>query len=690
VAGASWCAAQTPPPNGYSIQKLVLPGPDYVTTVNGQPTWSSFPFRVNSFGVIGSIQRANGNGADGWYANGTTIQQVQMTGAGYEYAGPGGILRGGAPQALVSPTNIVGSSIRYGTDGSSLGNDYWVYNGSSYTVVSPTGAPYELATPAGINRATMDTQVTETGHAFGHVARFGTAGEDLGQRAWSYFGPTGAHVTGLSGVEYEYAVAGGAYHFDQFNEGNDTGHVNGITRRYSPAGVDLGADAWHFDGTTTTRVGFSGAGYEYAAAGGTYRGSYATRLGAGGISTGITERYAGSGTYLGEDAWVYDGNATQPIGFTGGIYQHTANAAGIFRDSYSDVVGKDGRVLGTSQRYGADGTDLGADAWAYHNGTTTALPGLSGAGYEYTTPAGTKHYSFPQEGNANGKTLGISYRFTPGGDEAGRDTWLHDSNATVRVNPIGGEYEYNGNGAAHRMSGGVLSDSGRVWGDSERFNSAGEQIGRDAWTSDGQTTHVISLIGGIHEYAYSGGGNVRVGGVEHFSESGFATGFNARFGPGGLSLGRSGWFYDADDDLTVPLIFSQRNDGFAYTESYVVTETGVVLGEYALYDGADPLGLRAFWWSEQAGLHDLGSLTDLAANGWDRLRIAQMAAGTTFTGAPQFIAGIGLSTNENPDFGATGFLLSANVPEPSVATMLGLGVAPLMVGRRRRSVTIPG
>jgi hypothetical protein len=124
-----------------------------------------------------------------------------------------------------------------------------------------------------------------------------------------------------------------------------------------------------------------------------------------------------------------------------------------------------------------------------------------------------------------------------------------------------------------------------------------------------------------------------------------------------------------------------RDDGFAYTESFVLTEEGVVLGEYVRFSGMSSLGLRAFWWTRDSGLHDLGDLTDMT--GWDRLTSAGEANGTTFSGAPFFIGGHGLTTNQIPGYGETSFLMTAQLPEPSGTAALLL-IAPALCRRRRR------
>jgi hypothetical protein len=690
LIGGSWAAAQTPPPNGYSIQTLMFPGSDYTTTVSGQTTQRSSVFRINAFGAIGTVDRINDNGVDGFVADGSSIQRVGMTGPAYEYSGPSGIRRASAPLTMVSPTHILGSANRYGSDGTGLGTDIWLFNGSTYTVISPTGAAYEHATPGGTFRQVEGYEVSESGHAYGYIARVGSAGEDLGRDAWSYSSASGTHLTGLPGGDYQYAAPGGTHRFDETREGNALGHLIGTTYRFSANGGDLGADAWHFNGTSTTRIGFSGAGYEYATPGGTYRSGYVEALSATGVVTGDTTRYAADGTPLGADAWYYNG-ANHPIGLTGGIYEHAANPAGLHRESHANGFATNGNILGHSRRFGADGSDLGYDGWDF-NGTTTQIVGLTGAGYEYTTPAGIARGNFPTSGNAAGRVIGLSGRYDSVGQSAGQDVWLYDGVTTKRINPVGGDYEHTATagGVPHRVSiPAILTESDRVWGEADRFNSTSTQIGKDAWTyGDDNQTRIISLTGGFNEYAYAGGGNVRMGGIENWTESGFATGYNIRFSSGGADLGRSSWFYDDDDDLTIPLVFSERNDGYAYTQSHVLTEEGVVLGEYARFEegtGA-AMGLRAFWWSREAGLHDLGTLSgDLAAAGWDSLRIPQLAHGTFVTGAPRFIAGIGLTTNQNPNSG-TAFLLAANVPEPSAAALVTLAMTPQMRRRRRAHV----
>ena len=76
---------------------------------------------------------------------------------------------------------------------------------------------------------------------------------------------------------------------------------------------------------------------------------------------------------------------------------------------------------------------------------------------------------------------------------------------------------------------------------------------------------------------------------------------------------------------TFSLSLSTRSDGYAFSSARYLSEDGLILGDYTLFDAFDNnLGQRAFYFTIADGLHDLGSLVDggLATNGWDSLASA--------------------------------------------------------------------
>jgi len=119
----------------------------------------------------------------------------------------------------------------------------------------------------------------------------------------------------------------------------------------------------------------------------------------------------------------------------------------------------------------------------------------------------------------------------------------------------------------------------------------------------------------------------------------------------------------------------------------VLTASGVVLGQYELFDGSIDEGLHAFYWSESLGFEDLGSLVNggLSAAEWQNLLNADEAAGMAADGSPVYIAADGNLAGETDD--GTAFLLTENVvPEPGAGALLVAGCMSFGVRRRFRRV----
>jgi hypothetical protein len=357
--------------------------------------------------------------------------------------------------------------------------------------------------------------------------------------------------------------------------------------------------------------------YEYAAIGGNYRLGSMNDISNAGQVAGFSNRYATDGTYLGTDGWVYNGTTTVQIGLFGAGYEYQPSPGQTYREGGAGFVNTAGHVAGGSSRFGADGTYLGQDAWFY-NGSTTQRINLSGGAYEYPTPAG-------------------SYRF---GQE-----WL-------------------------------IKSSDVVVGYNSRFDAAGGNLGNDIWLFDG-ATRLLNLTGGPYETA----AHLRVSTMIAVNDVGEVLGTSERYAGDGSSLGLAGWFFDHSTDATTALEFSFRNDGFCETDPQFLTEDGIVLGSYERFSGATSLGDFAFWWSRDAGFHDLGNLVSggLSLSGWSALADVIDAQGAFLGGSPRYIAGVGLASDQT--YGSSGYLLAAKVPEPACAGIAGL----VLLGLRRRS-----
>ena len=130
-------------------------------------------------------------------------------------------------------------------------------------------------------------QMNEAGRVVGYSQRFNGGSAALGQSIWLFNGAATINA-GLTGSEHTKADG---YKFSTLLDLNEAGQVSGWSTRYNGGSTDLGQTAWFNDGTTTTVIGFTGAGYTHANG---HSVSYPFELNEAGQIRGYSVRYNGS------------------------------------------------------------------------------------------------------------------------------------------------------------------------------------------------------------------------------------------------------------------------------------------------------------------------------------------------------------------------------------------------------------
>lgn len=581
-----------------------------------------------------------------------TIERLGLTGAvytrsdGYQYSNPVGMNAAG---------QVWGLSYRY-SGMAYIGQDAWLHNGGSTVQLGYTGGAYEQ-TPGG-RRETwvsgMNSQGMVTGYSFRYIA-----GNFGGSDAWRYSGGSTQQL-GFTGAGY---VQSNGYRYSETEAINDQGHVTGFSRRYSGT-TALGEDAWLYDGSGTTQLGFTGASYAQTNG---YRFSAAQFLNQSSQVAGYSARYNGTADH-GRDAWLYSGGTTIQLGFTGAGYARTTG----YRFSEVTALNDQAQALGFSKRYSGANGDLGQDVWRYSSGSTLQL-GLTGAAY---TQTGGYRYSDARRLNEQGQVAGYSRRFS-GSTALGEDAWLYNGIGTVQIGLVGAGYEDSG--GARSSSVRALNETGQVAGISRRyFFSQYADVAQDTWLYDGSTTRQIGLTGAGYEQA----GGYRYSAVSALNDLGQVTGSSYRLSGSSdpLAMGSDAWFYDPGLDQVFSLNLSVRpSDNYAWSDVRYLGNDGVALGYYELYDQATSaeLGRRAFYFSVADGLHDLGLLVDdLTADGW-----LQLAISIATDDAGRII---GQGSLQGMTGSAAYLLTPAPVPLPAALWLFGAGLGVLGFMRRPR------
>lgn len=333
--------------NGTNTVRLGLTGPDYRTTsparlLNNQGQVAGYTFRNDS-----------DVGNDAWLYTGTDTIQVGFTGPGYEKSYNGH--RASYVHALNNQGQVGGYSNRY-SGNTYLGNDAWLYTGTSTIQLGFTGPGYER--DDGYRSSGIRT-LSDQGQAAGVSNRY-SGSTALGVDAWLYTG-TGYIGLGLTGPGYEQS--NGYRVSTVVTKQNSLGQLAGHSTRYSGS-TSLGNDAWLYNGAATIRLGLDGADYQKSDG---HRESYIDALNDQGQVIGSSVRvidgnFGEWGPGRGRDAWLYTGTSIIRLGFTSAGYETSDGT----RNSRATALNDAGQAVGYSVRYGNTISEgRGQDAWFY-------------------------------------------------------------------------------------------------------------------------------------------------------------------------------------------------------------------------------------------------------------------------------------------------------------------------------------
>lgn len=497
----------------------------------------------------------------------------------------------------------------------------------------------------------------------GYSVQYNGTTTAVGRSAWIY--DHGA-TTILGLTDMEHTGSDGVRHSDP-SALNNAGQVAGSSWRYSGTGSDLGASAWIYDHGMTTKIGLTNE--EHTGSGGVQY-SHASALNAAGQVIGGSYRYSATGNDLGATAWLYNHGTTTKIGLTDpDDTEHTGSDG--YQYNRAHFLNDAGHVVGEATRCEGTNHNLGTSLWFY-NGSTTAKIGLTDE--EHTTDNGYKRIQ-AWSLNAAGQVIGTSERFRSSETYYGQSAWIFNGSATTKIGLL--DAEHTGSNDFQYSFAMVLNDAGQAIGYSQRFSSTGDNLGDSAWFYNGSTTTKI----GLTDDGYTRSDGYKKSWSSSLNAAGQVIGYSERYSDA-TYLGQTAWFFDSDQNQLHSLVFSQQSNGYSFSSAEFLSDDGIVLGYYKLYDSSDQdLGDRAFYWSLTGGFYDLGAIVDggLAANGWDWLhRAFQMNGVGQIFGYGKLTA---QSSGQMP-YMIEGFSV-ATVPEPSAVATLLLGMVGLFMWKRR-------
>jgi hypothetical protein len=537
------------------------------------------------------------------------------------------------------------------TGGVSTVRDAWFYNGGSTAPI----AFYETTIDQSPNRNSEPRDLNEAGDVIGFSKLLYNGvpptGVNTMQIAWLYH--NGATIK----LSLDNAIASGyLLEDDQAVRLNESGDVAGYSAIFRPNEAlqwgQTGRWAWIYDGTQMRPIGLTNGYFRDVNAQLHYTEVKDLWHNAP-VASGISPRADG-----GSDPWIYDGQITRKIP----VETSSANTVVVGIDGWTTSGASVTRVLEYS------GPTYKKTAW-WNHGSSFVKIGLTGP--EYTDLDGDM-VSYATDFEEAGRAFGFSDRYI-NGLHAGRNAWCFNGATTVKIGLTD---------AAH------TSFSGEQYSIIYRVVSSGKAIGsavlyvnnvnwaQDLWLYDGVSTMQIGLVDAGH----TGPSGERLVEDQGLNQAGQAIGTSLKF-KGSEYNGYTGWFYDPTHHQTIPLQLSQRPDGYAVTFGWHLSEDGLTVGEYHLFDGAIDRGRRVFYFRPGDVPRDLGDLMDAEYNAhiWDwidsddfdgatRTFVAHSLDGAVLTfSVPEFLPGAG-------DYDASGVVDGADLSKWSED--LGLRVPP--------------
>lgn len=342
--------------NAGVTQRIGLTAAPYTGSAGLQ---SSTPFAQNVSGqVAGYSARIAGlntdNGQDAWAWNGTTTQQIGLTGTGYTTdAG----YRYTQLSALTNSGLVTGFTWRATANSALNGQDAWLWNGTTTQQIGFTGGVYTGSQ----GRQSSQAQLTsESGRIAGISNRYLGVSTNNGADAWLWYNGAIQQI-GLTGLAQ---TGSGGYRRSVPEIQNVTGVVAGYAERVTGVNTLNGRNTWVWNGTTTQQVGLTGAVYTGTAG---YQNGGTRFINAAGQVVGYTNRITGVDANNGQDIWVTSGTTTRRIGLEGAYYTGSASyqfSLAQFQNAAGIVTGYTSRITGLS-------TINGQDAWYFDPVTGT-------------------------------------------------------------------------------------------------------------------------------------------------------------------------------------------------------------------------------------------------------------------------------------------------------------------------------
>lgn len=539
---------------------------------------------------------------------------------------------------------ISGTSLRIGPSGTVQGQAAWVYD-----PITATTLPIGLGTP-GATLGTADgiSFQTPTGQVAGAFTPIVGLGVSLGMQSWVWSPATrSTERTGLWSDGFIYTISTSQpYSFSENRLVSDAGWVAGISERFTASGNPIGTGVWVYNPVTrqTVRMGL----FDNVHTGvGSFQSSDIRAMSPTGQVAGVSTRFSTrTGGQDGTSVWVYQPstNTTRQLGAAGPASEGTRqdvdaqtdlghialrslkpgsqfspetqetfafdpidgaqSRTGLFGTGFgTSSTGEfstnvfqnpKGQIAGISRKF-AGMTPIGQNAWFYNALTrTTTLIGLTGASHTGVAgpssggggggggppiPAGYQ-YSEPRGIDVTGRSVGISARISGADAHNGQNAWLYRpaNNTTVQIGLSGPSYS----GSAGYQFSEIVQQSpevGRIVGSTRRISGINTELGQDLWVFDldGVQTEQVGLTGG----PWRGSSGYQFSGLNLMNADGALAGYSQRITAASTETGQNTWALRPNQrdvvqtGLTTP---AHTSGSYQFSDNIAMDRTGRVVG----------------------------------------------------------------------------------------------------------------
>lgn len=496
--------------------------------INAEHTSSSgfrdnYAVRVTNSGfILGLASRYGGtstySGQSIWVSNGSSTTKIGLTGASFTKSDG---FQSNSYQDFNESGRAFGSAQRY-NGSATIGQSVWYYNGSTTSEIGLLDTQHTMSNGTRQNEA---LQSFHGNHVLGTSYRYDTSGNWKGLSAWV---SNGSSTTQLGFTDAQYTRADG-WKDSRPIDANSSGFVVGHSNQYNGTNSFVERSAWYYNGSSTTKIGLSDTMHKNASG---FSFQDVKALSESGHAAGLTERYNGGTTYLGQSAWSYNGSTNRQIGLYSA--EHTRNTGRI--DNSIAITNEVGGVTGFAERWNGGATYLGRSAWV-DNGSGTTKIGLTDA--MHTRSNGFQNSSISGYAN-NGTVSGTSQRFNGSSVDMGQSAWHFDGTTTKNISLSSPEFSRND--GYHNSVITFTNSLGQVVGYVERFTGASTN-GQSAWFFDAASSTTFDLTLSVNS---SGFGYSR---AAFLGENGMVLGEYTLFDSSGTSLGNRAFYFTAHEGL---------------------------------------------------------------------------------------------------------------------------------------------